>query len=181
MIITSRLILRAWRIEDIPAFSEMCADPAGMAYLPKLLSVEETHQLVGRIEAHFREHGFGLYAVEKKDTETFIGFTGFMVPAFESFFTPCVEIGWRIRRTEWNQGFATEAAKACLDYGFADLGLTKVYSFTSVHNQASERVMQKIGLRREGTFLHPSLPTGHFLSEHLLYSIEKPSLASSVD
>ncbi len=159
--------------EDIPTFSAMCADPETMAYLPKLLSVEETKQMVGRIENHFEIHGYGLYAVEKKVTKSFIGFAGFMVPAFESYFTPCVEIGWRIRRSEWNQGYATEAAKACLSFGFTQLGLDKVYSFTSVHNMASERVMQKIGLKREGTFRHPSMPADHFLNEHLLYSIEK--------
>jgi RimJ/RimL family protein N-acetyltransferase len=156
----------------------MCADPETMAYMPKILSVEETKQMVARIEAHFLKHGFGLYAVEKKDTKTFIGYTGLMVPAFESFFTPCTEIGWRIRRTEWNQGYATEAAKACLDFGFKNLGLKKIYSFTSVHNLASERVMQKIGLKREGNFRHPSLPAGHFLTEHLLYSMEKQDLLS---
>lgn len=173
MITTRRLVLRAWQEEDIPVFSEMCADPEGMAFLPKLLTVEETKQMVGRIVEHFEKHGFGLYAVEKKDTKTFIGYTGLMVAAFESFFTPCIEIGWRIRRTEWNQGFATEAAKACLDYGFTHLGMEKVYSFTSVHNLASERVMQKIGLQREGIFQHPLISPDHFLREHLLYSIKK--------
>ena len=170
---TERLTLRHWKKEDTPSFIEMCADRRVMEFLSEPLSPEETRVTVKRIMDHFKKHGFGLYAVEQKETKTFIGFTGFMIPNFEHFFTPCVEIGWRIKSGEWKKGYATEAAKACLDYGFSELSLKKIFSFTSVRNLASQRVMQKIGLLNKGRFYHPMLPRNHYLCEHQLYCIEK--------
>jgi len=170
---TERLTLRNWKKEDTIPFIEMCADPDVMKYISTLHTPEETRITIRRIRDHFRKYGFGLYALEKKDSKTFIGFTGFMIPNFEHYFTPCIEIGWRIKTTEWNKGYATEAALACLNYGFKKFSFKKVHSFTSVHNKASERVMQKIGLKNIGSFFHPMLPPDHFLSEHVLYCTEK--------
>ncbi len=170
---TERLTLRHWKEEDTLPFIEMCADRRIMEFLSEPLSPDEARVTIRRIWDHFKKHGFGLYAVEKNETKTFIGFTGFMIPNFEHFFTPCVEIGWRIKSSEWKRGFATEAARACLNYGFSELSFRKIYSFTSIHNLASQRVMQKIGLSDLGRFFHPMLPPGHYLSEHELYCIEK--------
>jgi RimJ/RimL family protein N-acetyltransferase len=170
---TERLILRNWQEDDIPPFIEMCADRSTMEFISSPLTPEETRMTIGRIRDHFKKHGFGLYAIEKRNTETFIGFTGFMIPNFEHFFTPCVEIGWRIKSDECKQGYATEAAIACLGFGFRELAFEKIYSFTSIHNLASQRVMQKINLQYRGTFYHPKLPASHFLSEHVLYCMEK--------
>ncbi len=169
---TERLILRRWKNKDIPPFIEMCADLKVMEFLSAPLTPTEAQITVNRIQGHFKKHGFGLYAIEQKETKKFIGFTGFMIPNFEHFFTPCVEIGWRIKSTEWKKGFATEAATSCLQFGFSKLGFKKIHSFTSIHNLASERVMQKIGLHRKGTFFHPMLPSDHLLSEHVLYCTE---------
>jgi len=169
---TERLILRRWKNEDIPTFIELCADHKVMEFLSAPLTPTEAKITVKRILGHFKKHGFGLYAIEQKETKKFIGFTGFMIPNFEHFFTPCVEIGWRIKSTEWKKGFATEAATSCLRFGFSKLGFKKIHSFTSIHNLASERVMQKIGLHRKGTFFHPMLPSDHLLSEHVLYCTE---------
>ena len=110
-----------------------------------------------------------MYAVEKRSTNEFIGYTGFMIPDFVSFFSPCVEIGWRIKREEWNKGYATEAAKACLGYGFDKLKFDEVYSFTSILNLPSEKVMQKIGMMKLSEFAHPKLSLDHPLSPHVLY------------
>ncbi len=170
---TERLTLRHWKKEDTLPFIEMCADRKVMEFLSEPLSPEETRVTVKRIRDHFNKHSFGLYAIEQTETKTFIGFTGFMIPNFEHFFTPCVEIGWRIKSSEWKKGYATEAAKACLKYGFSELSFKKIYSFTSVHNLASQRVMQKIGLLDKGNFYHPMLPLYHYLCEHRLYCIEK--------
>jgi RimJ/RimL family protein N-acetyltransferase len=169
---TERLVLRQWKKEDTFPFIEMCADRNVMEFLSAPLTSDEARMTVGRIQNHFKKHGFGLYAVEKKETKQFIGFTGFMIPNFEHYFTPCVEIGWRIKNTEWKKGYATEAATDCLRFGFSKLGFRKIHSFTSIHNLASERVMQKIGLHRKGTFYHPMLAADHFLSEHVLYCTE---------
>jgi RimJ/RimL family protein N-acetyltransferase len=169
---TERLMLRNWKKEDTTPFTEMCRDPDVMKYISKLHTPEETRMTIRSILDHFRKYDFGLYALEKKESGSFIGFTGFMIPNFEHYFTPCIEIGWRIKSTEWNKGYATEAAIACLKYGFNNLSFKKIHSFTSVHNKASERVMQKTGLKNIGSFFHPMLPPDHFLSEHVLYCIE---------
>ena len=173
IITTERLGLRLWTDDDFLPFSKMNKDPEVMRYFPSLLNDEETTAMMGRIKAHFDKHGFGLFALEKLSTKEFIGYAGFMIPSFESFFTPCVEIGWRLQKKDWGFGFATEAAKACLDFGFKTLGFNKVYSFTSVINHKSEKVMQKIGMIKEGEFNHPKISEDNILCKHVLYKIEK--------
>ena len=151
----------------------MNKDTEVMKYFPKLLTDEETIAMMQRINLHFKKHGFGLFAVETNHTKEFIGFTGFMIPAFQSFFTPCVEIGWRLKKSAWNKGYATEAAKACLQYGFKTLQFDKIYSFTSIINTSSENVMKKIGMIKEGEFNYPNISTNNWLCRHLLYKMEK--------
>ena len=169
IISTERLGLRLWQPEDFIPFAEMGRDRDVMEYFPSLLTNDETKTMMQRIENHFVKHGFGLYAVETKASKQFIGYTGFMVPSFESFFTPCIEIGWRLHRSAWGKGYATEAAKACLLYGFATLQFDKVYSFTSLINARSEKVMQKIGMQKIGEFNHPKIVEGDRLCRHVLY------------
>lgn len=173
IISTARLGLRKWGDTDYLPFAKMNKDIDVMKYFPKTLTDEETASLIYRIDAHFEKHGFCLFAVEKLATKEFIGFTGFMVPSFESFFTPCIEIGWRIKKEEWNNGYATEAAKACLRYGFETLQFEKIYSFTSAINIKSEKLMQKIGMIKEGEFDHPNIPFDSALCRHVVYKIEK--------
>lgn len=175
VITTERLALRLWHTDDFLPFAAMNKDEDVMKYFPNILSEEETRTMMQRIENHFQTHGFGLFAIEKLSTKEFIGYTGFMVPRFESFFTPCIEIGWRIKKEEWNKGYATEAAKACLVYGFQNLNLNKIYSFTSAVNHPSEKVMQKIGMKKEGEFEHPNIANDSPLRRHVLYKIENPT------
>ena len=173
IITTERLGLRRWTDDDFLPFSKMNKDPEVMRYFPSLLNDEETTAMMGRIKAHFDKHGFGLFALEKLSTKEFIGYAGFMVPSFESYFTPCIEIGWRLRKEDWGKGYATEAAKACLHYGFETLGFNKIYSFTSTINLRSEKVMQAIGMIKEGEFDHPKIALNDRLCRHVLYSIKK--------
>jgi RimJ/RimL family protein N-acetyltransferase len=151
----------------------MNKDDEVMQYFPSVLTDEETIAMINRIRAHFEKHGFGLFALEKLSSKEFIGYTGFMIPSFESSFTPCVEIGWRLRKEDWGKGYATEAAKACLHYGFEVLGFEKIYSFTATINSRSEKVMQSIGMVKEGEFDHPKIALDHPLCRHVLYTIEK--------
>jgi RimJ/RimL family protein N-acetyltransferase len=169
VIFTERLGLRKWIDADFIPFAEINKDSEVMEYFPRLLTDNETSEMIKRINSHFDKYGFGLFAVEKLATKEFIGFTGFMVPTFDSFFTPCIEIGWRIKKTDWGKGYATEAAKACLHYGFKTLQFAKVYSFTSVINLRSEKVMQKIGMVKAGEFDHPNIPRDNPLCRHVLY------------
>ena len=177
MIETERLILRPWRKDDILPFSEINCDEDVMEYLPKCLSMEETVQFYNRIVAEHDRFGYGLYAVETKNDGSFIGYVGFHHFDCDAEFSPGVEIGWRLAGEHWNQGYATEAAKACLDYAREHNLFNGIYSFTTVGNHRSERVMQKIGMQREGFFFHPALPEGHRLKPHILYRLElKPTL-----
>ncbi len=178
IISTERLGLRMWRDDDCIPFTQMNKDAVVMKYFPKTLTGIETTAMLNRIKAHFENHGFGLFALEKRTAKEFIGFTGFMVPLFESFFTPCIEIGWRIKKEEWNKGYATEAAKACLQHGFQTLQFSQVYSFTSLLNLKSESVMQKIGMTKCAEFNHPAIAMNNPLCRHVLYKIEKHYYAS---
>lgn len=170
---TDRLRLRRWIDADVEPFVRMNQDAEVMRYFPRVNTAEETMAFLTRIEAFFDEYGYGLFALELKATGEFIGYTGFAKPRFESWFTPCTEIGWRLKKEAWGQGYATEAATACLDHGFRELGLNRVYSFTALSNTRSERVMQKIGMERDGEFDHPMIEVGHPLRRHVLYGLGK--------
>lgn len=168
---TERLILRSWDVADRLPFAEMNRNDNVMKYFPALLSTEESNAFVERIIAEFEETGFGLYAVEIKNTGEFIGYVGFHRFNFDAFFSPDWEIDWRISDRFWHNGYATEAAMACINYARQKRLCDKLYSFTAVPNIPSENVMKRIGMTPEGLFLHPALPDGHWLKEHKLYSI----------
>jgi RimJ/RimL family protein N-acetyltransferase len=170
---TERLILRPWRDRDVAAFAALNADPEVMAEMGGPRNRADSEAVTRRIRAHFDAHGYGVWAAELPDVASFIGFIGLAIPGFEAFFTPCVEIGWRLARPHWGQGYASEGARAALDFGFDKLGLGEIVSFTTTTNLRSRRVMQRIGMTRraEQDFDHPNLPEGHPLRRHVLYRI----------
>lgn len=172
---TDRLLLRDWRDADRLPFAALNSDPEVMEFLPKLLSQEESDAMVQRIRNHREQHGFSLWAVEVPGVAPFIGFTGLSVPRFDAPFMPCVEIGWRLARHAWGKGYATEAARAALQFGFEQLGLVSIVSFTVPGNRRSWRVMERIGMKRNPAedFDHPHLPAGHPLCRHVLYRIQR--------
>ncbi|QTD41844.1 GNAT family N-acetyltransferase [Sporosarcina sp. Te-1] len=174
---TPRLRLRDWEEQDLPPFRRMNAEDEVMRYFPKKLTPEESDDFNRAIQAELKECGFGLYAVEEKERNEFIGFVGFHKATFEAEFTPCVEIGWRLKREAWGKGFATEAAMACLQYGFTELGFQDVYSFTSDINEPSKNVMKKIGLTFKQTFDHPKIQEEGPLRKHVLFHIHRDVLS----
>ena len=169
---TERLILRSWKYDDRESFAEINGNKTVMRYFPATLSVEESNAFVDRINAEFEETGYGLYAVEIKEAGEFIGYVGFHHFTFDAPFSPGWEIGWRISDRFWHKGYATEAAKACLDYAREKRFCDRLHSFTAVTNIPSENVMKRIGMSYQASFMHPSLPDGHRLKEHRLYSID---------
>lgn len=169
---TPRLILRDWKEEDLRHFRELNSDERVMRYFPGTLSQQQTDSFYDGIQKEFREYHYGLYAVEVKENKEFIGFIGFHRAAFEAEFTPCVEIGWRLKKDSWGNGYATEGAKACLEYGLKKFDFQEVFSFTSKINIPSQRVMEKIGLRYVKEFDHPKLDRDSDLCKHVLYSIK---------
>ena len=170
---TGRLKLRTWRRADREPFAAMNADPRVMEFFTGVLSKVDSDALADRIEAHFREHGFGLFAVELRETETFIGFAGLAAPSFDAHFMPCVEIGWRLAAEYWGKGLATEAARRVVRYGDEVAGLKEIVSFTVPGNVRSRRVMEKIGMTRDPAedFDHPRVAEGHPLRRHVLYRL----------
>ncbi|TDD44430.1 N-acetyltransferase [Kribbella antibiotica] len=172
---TDRLVLRQWRDSDREPFAALNADPAVMEHFPNVVSRQDSDALIDRASAAIAEHGWGLWAVEVRETGEFIGFTGLSIPTFEAVFLPGVEIGWRLAKGAWGNGYAPEAARAALAYGFGPAGLQEILSFTATTNLPSQRVMQKIGMIRDeaGDFDHPRLPAGHRLQRHVLYRISR--------
>lgn len=172
---TERLMLRRWCDSDLNPFAVMNADSRAMKYFPNTLPADESDAHARRIAEHFDEHGFGLWAVEIKNVCDFAGFIGLSIPQFEAHFTPCVEIGWRLAAKHWGSGYATEGARAVLEFGFETANLDEIVSMTSVQNQPSRRVMEKIGMSHSTSddFDHPKLPADHTLSRHVLYRIAR--------
>ena len=148
----------------------MNEDPAVMEFFPGTLTPNETGTMLQRIEDHFEKYGYGLYVVDLLSTGAFLGFTGFPTPPSRAGSHPVSEIGWRLKKEAWGQGYATlEAASACLQYGCETFGFDKVLSFTAAINKRSERIMQKIGMTHSGVFDHPGVEEGHALRPHVLY------------
>ncbi len=172
---TARLILRRWRPEDRAPFAALNADPAVMEHFPAPLAPDESDAMIARAEAHLDRHGFGPWAVEVRGGAPLVGFVGLVVPRFAAHFTPCVEIGWRLARAHWGRGYATEAARAALAYGFDVVGLAEIVSFTVPANVRSIAVMKRLGMTRDPAedFEHPNVPEGHPLRRHVLYRLRR--------
>ncbi len=142
---TDRLVLRNWR---------------------------ESDRLAAHFVAGIRERGWGMWAVERRDSGAFAGCVGIQPVTFEAWFTPAVEIGWRLARAQWGQGVATEAATASLEHAFGPLGVRRVVAFTVPANTRSLAVMRRLGMTLAGEFDHPRIPEGHRLRHHVLYAAE---------
>lgn len=176
MLITKRLILRPWKKEDLEPFAEMSQDPKVMEFFPSLLTKEESDRLAARFEEHIEKTGWGLFAAEEKESSTFIGFIGLSpITLFKEPFAQAVEIGWRLAHPFWNKGYATEGAKAALEYGFNTLNLKEIVAFTASINLRSQNVMKKIGMHHNpiDDFDHPKIPEGNILRHHVLYRLNK--------
>jgi RimJ/RimL family protein N-acetyltransferase len=170
---TERLVLRDWRDGDLEPFARMNADPRVMEYFPATLTTSESDALATRIRAELRMRRFGAWAVEIPGVADFGGFVGLSVPAFRAHFTPCVEVGWRLAAQLWGRGYAGEAARAAVDFGFAVLGLAEIVSFTVPANLRSRRVMERLGMHRapEDDFDHPDIAAEDPLRRHVLYRL----------
>ncbi len=170
---TQRLLLREWRDADRGPFAALNADPEVMALFPAQLTRAESDALVDRMIAGWAADGFGLLAVERTGDGAFLGFTGLGVPAWAPLAAP--EIGWRLARFAWGHGYATEAARAALRFGFTALDLPEIVSYTTVANRRSRRVMERIGMTHDpaADFDHPRLPDGHPLRPHVTYRLAR--------
>jgi RimJ/RimL family protein N-acetyltransferase len=170
---TERLLLRRWRPEDRPACARMNADPAVTEHLVGPLTRAQSDAFVDRLEAGFAEHGVGMWAVEEVATGRFVGCAGLLHHTFESPLTPFFEIGYRFDRSAWGLGYATEAAREAVRYGFEDVGLAEIVSMTTPANLRSQAVMDRLGMTHDPAddFDHPRVPVGDPHRRHVLYRL----------
>jgi RimJ/RimL family protein N-acetyltransferase len=173
---TERLLLRRWRDDDRAPFAALNADPVVMEHLPAVIAPDESDTFVDRLEVEFDDVGFGLWAVEVVGGAPFIGYVGLHRAPESVPFAPAVEVGWRLAHEHWGNGYATEGARAAIDFGFREARLDEIVSFTVPANVRSWHVMERLGMTRDPAddFDHPVLPAGHRLRRHVLYRIRRP-------
>ena len=175
MIETPRLSLRPWKSSDTESFVELNLDKDVMEFFPETYTREQSEAFIERMMEKISGGRPAFLAAELKETGEFLGFIGLNEPSFESQFTPCTEIGWRLHKRFWRQGFATEGAASCLEYAWDHLQLSEVVAFTPTLNLPSIGVMKKLGMRTDPkeNFKHPAIPDGHPLQELVLYRISR--------
>lgn len=170
---TKRLGLRNWQAKDIEPATLMNADKAVMEFFPNTLTQQQTESFIKRMQLQFNERGFCYFAVDRLDTNQFIGFIGLSYQTYESVFTPCVDVGWRLLPEAWGNGFAIEGAKACLNFAFAELHLDAVYAIAPELNKKSQYVMQKLRMNAHTHFEHPNIDANNPLRKCVTYKISK--------
>lgn len=172
---SQRLGFRKWTAADTDPMAALNADPQVMEFFPSTQTREQTLEFLKRVNQQFKDFGHCWYAVDTLADGDFIGFIGLAwCPEEKLDFTPCAEIGWRLKKEAWGYGYATEGAKRCLQYGFEELKFPEIYSFTATVNNRSEKVMKKIGMKKIGEFGHPKIEEGHVLRQHVLYQMTNP-------
>jgi len=172
---TDRLGLRNWKDNDLSEMAALNADPDVMRYFPKTQNKEDTQRFILRMQDQFSKTGYCYFAAERLADNVFLGFIGIMYQDYEADFTPCVDIGWRLAKNFWGNGYATEGAKACLSFAHETLNLERVYSVASKYNVASLNVMRKIGMVHQYDFDHPKLLEYPSIKTCALYLSSKPA------
>jgi len=170
---SERLGFRTWKEFDIEGLFNINSDPKVMEFFPSTQTLEQTKNFIKRMQLQYESKGFCYFAVDTIIDNNFIGFIGISEQNFKSDFTPCIDIGWRLSQAHWGKGYATEGAKRCLDFAFNDLQLDTIKSVCPKINNASERVMNKLGMTKEYVFNHPLLKEHKTLEECVLYEIKR--------
>ena len=171
---TARLLMRRWRESDREPFARLNGDPQTLVYFPQTLDRAASDALVDRIEANFDARGWGLWALEVRRTEQFIGFTGLAPMPDDVPGAGGVEIAWRLAKAAWHHGYATEAARTAKTVAFDCLGLAELWSMTAVLNEPSQAVMRRIGMTEVARFDHPRVRDSHALRPHVTYHLAHP-------
>jgi len=169
-----RLGFRNWSQEDLEMFANMNADPEVMEHFPKCLTRDESAESLSKARKHFEQRNYTYFATDILESGECIGFIGLYYQEYKTPFTPATDIGWRLKRSAWGFGYATEGANRCLDFAFNELNLSHVISVCTIQNIKSEKVMKKIGMQKMGGFLHPNLTAYPDYERCIWYKIEKP-------
>jgi len=170
---SKRLGFRNWTEKDLTEFAKINADLDVMEHFPKLLTKNETSEFIDRLQNHYKKNGYNYFATEILKTGELIGFIGLAYQNYKTDFTPATDIGWRLKKNAWGNGYATEGAKKCLEYGFNELNLDRIISVYTNKNKKSENVMKKIGMEKIGEFNHPKLKEYPEYEKCVCYEIKK--------
>lgn len=170
---SKRIGFREWTDDDTPLMLVLNQDPEVMKFFPDTQDLEQTRAFVGRMQKSQGERGYCYFAVDLLEKEEFIGFIGLLWQELESPYTPCVDIGWRLKPAAWGKGLATEGAKRCLKFAFETLNIDEIRSVAPVANEPSIKIMNKIGMNELGRFVYPPLKENEFLRDFVFYSILK--------
>jgi RimJ/RimL family protein N-acetyltransferase len=170
---SERMGFRLWREDDLEEFAKLNADKAVMEHFPKTLTLEESKQLIERLKAQYAENGFTYYATDLLKTGELIGMIGLAYQTYPSEFTPAIDIGWRLKKDVWGNGYATEGATKCLEFAFNELMIDQVIAVCTLTNYQSENVMKKLGMKKLGEFNHPKLSNRPELERHVCYEIKR--------
>ena len=169
---SDRLGFRKWTNNDLRILSEINSDPDVMEHFPYTLSTKESEDLLKRLINHYNEKGYTYYATEILETGELIGFIGLAYQTYKTEFSPATDIGWRLKKSAWGKGYATEGAKRCLEYAFKVLKINRIFSICTINNSKSENVMKKIGLIKKGEFNHPELIDYPKYKKNIWYEIK---------
>ena len=171
---SERLGFRNWSKDDLTEFAEMNADHQVMEHFPNPLTIKESEEFMNRLQEHYKNYGYNYFATEILETGELIGFIGLANQKYVSKFTPATDIGWRLKKSAWEMGYATEGAKRCLSYAFQTLNLDRIIATCTAVNFKSEHVMKKLGMIKLGTFKHPKLVDHPNYEKCLCYEIKQP-------
>lgn len=169
---SERLGFRNWYLTDIDKMHEINSDEKVMEFFPSILTRGQTVEFIERMKNQLQDKGFCYFAVDKLEDSKFVGFIGLSEQTYQADFTPCIDIGWRIKSSEWNKGFASEGAKKCLEYALNILKIENIYSIAPKINTKSERIMIKIGMKKQFEFEHSLLTNNDRLKNCVLYKTE---------
>lgn len=172
---SERLGFRTWESSDIPKLFAINSNLRVMEFFPSLPTLKETEAFVERMNTQYIQSKFCYFAVDCLESGEFIGFVGLSKQTYESDFTPCIDIGWRLDEKFWYKGYATEGARASLNYAFNTLQLNDVVAVCPKVNFKSEQVMKKIGMYKRYEFKHTYLKNNPVLELCVLYGIDSRS------
>lgn len=180
MIETERLILRGWRESDVDPFHAMGNDPEVMEFLGPFLSRADAEAAAERQNETLAALGFCFWALERREDGAFLGFCGVKLGREDTPIHDEIEIGWRLARPYWRQGYAREAAQASLDWVWDNLDVDSVAAITAVGNAKSWGLMERLGMVRapEDDFDHPIVPVGNPIRPHITYRIARPDMVN---
>jgi RimJ/RimL family protein N-acetyltransferase len=172
---TDRTILRPWTDSDLDPWVALNSDERVMEFFPSTYTRERAERSAALLRERLERDGYGWWVLEIKGGASFAGVIALQDVPFEAHFTPALEVGWRLRHDHWGRGYATEGARAALEFAFSELQRDEVVAMTAALNEPSQRVMQRLGMTRDpnGDFEHPAVAAGHPIRPHVLYRIRR--------